>query len=91
MELTRHADHDPELPCRPANGNGLCYPVPASEQLVPWREALGALTQEFGPDTATVCVTHRCFVPCRAAEGCVISQDPGDVADVTAHQQGGPG
>lgn len=39
-ELTRHADHDPELPCHPALGNGLCYPVPASEHLVPWREAL---------------------------------------------------
>lgn len=36
----RHADHDPELPCRPALGSGLCYPVPASEQLIPWREAL---------------------------------------------------
>lgn len=40
--LTRHADHDPELPCRPALGNGLCYPVPASEHLVPWREALSS-------------------------------------------------
>lgn len=38
--LTRHADHDPALPCRPALGNGLCYPVPATERLVPWREAL---------------------------------------------------
>jgi hypothetical protein len=41
-ELTRHADHDPSLPCRPALGNGLCYPVPANEHLVPWREALGS-------------------------------------------------
>lgn len=39
--LSRHADHDPEIPCRAALGNGLCYPVPASEQLIPWREALG--------------------------------------------------
>jgi hypothetical protein len=40
--LTRHADHDPELSCRPALGAGLCYPVPASEQLIPWREALSS-------------------------------------------------
>jgi hypothetical protein len=31
--LTRHADHDPALPCRPALGAGLCYPVPAGEWL----------------------------------------------------------
>ena len=39
--VTRHTDHDPSLACRPALGAGLCYPVPASEQLVPWREVLG--------------------------------------------------
>jgi hypothetical protein len=38
--ITRHADHDPTLPCRPALGNGLCYPAPAGARLVPWREAL---------------------------------------------------
>lgn len=45
----RHADHDPELACRPALGHGLCYPVPASEQLVPWREALGVPQQGGEP------------------------------------------
>lgn len=40
--VTRHADHDPELPCRPALGNGLCYPAPADARLVPWREALSS-------------------------------------------------
>ena len=38
--LQRCADHDPDLPCRPALGNGLCYPAPAGAVLVPWREAL---------------------------------------------------
>lgn len=40
VPAVRHADHDPELPCRPALGAGLCYPAPASAHLVPWREAL---------------------------------------------------
>ena len=26
--ITRHADHDPALTCRPALGHGLCEPLP---------------------------------------------------------------
>lgn len=54
-------------------------------------EELAALTQELGPDVVAVCTVHMRFVPCRKAEGCVISEDPSDVAAVTAWQRGGRG
>ena len=36
--IVRHADHDPEIACRPA-GHGLCEPAPEGVRLIPWREA----------------------------------------------------
>jgi hypothetical protein len=35
-----------------------------------------------------VCVTHKRFIPCRAQDGCVISEDQGDVDAVRAYQSG---
>lgn len=36
--LTRHADHDPSLICRPALGYGLCEVLPLVEVLEPGSE-----------------------------------------------------
>lgn len=41
MTVQRHADHGPEVTCRPA-GNGLCVPASPGDKLRPWREALAA-------------------------------------------------
>lgn len=38
--IVRHADHGPEVICRPA-GHGLCEPAPDGARLGDWREAYG--------------------------------------------------
>ena len=44
-ELQRHADHGPEIICRPAFGHGLCEPITEQQaaQLKEWRDAIADL------------------------------------------------
>jgi hypothetical protein len=51
MTITRHADHDPALICRPAFGNGLCEPLSAelSAQITEALKAVGrGETEDLG-------------------------------------------
>lgn len=48
----------------------------------------GMLGQDIAISGAVVCTTHMRFIPCRKQDGCVISEDPEDVARVSAYQRG---
>ena len=46
VKLTRHADHDPALICRPALGYGLCEVLPDGVGVKSWREVLDDLARQ---------------------------------------------
>jgi hypothetical protein len=53
-----------------------------------WLDELAEISGDIAEVPATVCVTHKRFIPCRAQDGCVISEDQGDVDAVRAYQSG---
>ena len=59
--------------------------VPKRQEII---DELCRLGQDIATHGAVVCTTHMCFIPCRKRDGCVISEDPEDVARVSVYQRG---
>ena len=53
-----------------------------------WLDELAEISGDIAEVPATVCVTHKRFIPCRAQDGCVISENQEDVDAVRAYQSG---